>query len=208
MGSNHRRFPERKKNWISGYALPRHKRLLSPAIAHLAPLIQRAMSGGNRWATCGQWRTLGRGLTSRSAIASAAPLGRDRRKQKTGREDHPTARVPGLLFRAVSPRIPLQRKRRGSVEPLRYLPPGALIIATPPEHTAAGKSGRSTYQQSRRSKLSPEQIEAINRKSHLTLRELAAEYGVSHETIRAARRTADVGEESGSERRGKLSLDL
>jgi len=100
------------------------------------------------------------------------------------------------------------RKRRGLVERLRYLPPSALIIATPPEHTPVGKSGRSAYQQPRRSKLSSEQIEAINRKSQLTLRELAAECGVSHETIRAARRTADVGEESGSERRGNLSSDL
>ena len=81
--------------------------------------------------------------------------------------------------------------RRGLVKPLRSLPPGAVIIADPPERKKAGKSGRSTYQQPRRSRLSPEQIEAIHRSPNRPLRELAAEYEVSHETIRAVRQSHD-----------------
>ncbi len=88
---------------------------------------------------------------------------------------------------AVSPH---ERKRRGLVAPLRYLPPGAIIIATPPERETVGKSGRSSYQQARVRKLKAEDIESIKHQAGRTLRELAAAYGVSHETIRAARRTA------------------
>ena len=90
-----------------------------------------------------------------------------------------------------------RRKRRGSVTPLRYLPPGAIIIAEPQDRTSVGESGRSTYQQPRPSKLSPDQIGVIQRSSNRTLRELAAEHGVSHETIRAALKTrCSTGSES------------
>jgi hypothetical protein len=87
---------------------------------------------------------------------------------------------PGLL-------IPHLRKRRGLVTLLRYLPPGAIIIATPPERETVGKSGRSSYQQARVGKLKADDIESIKHQADRTLRELAAEYGVSRETIRATR---------------------
>lgn len=83
-----------------------------------------------------------------------------------------------------------RRKRRGSVTPLRYLPPGAIIIAEPQDRTSVGESGRSTYQQPRSFKLSPEQVGVIQRTHGRTLRDLATDYGVSHETIRAARLSA------------------
>ena len=79
------------------------------------------------------------------------------------------------------------RKRRGLVTRERY-GEGYIVIAEPPENIRVGTSRRSSYQQPRHRKLSADQIKAIQQRPHHTLRELAAEYGVSHETIRAARR--------------------
>ena len=59
----------------------------------------------------------------------------------------------------------------------------------PPRHLA-GRSARPTYQTPRRRKLSPEQETAIRANAgSLTLRELAADFGVSHETVRAVLRS-------------------
>ncbi len=79
------------------------------------------------------------------------------------------------------------RKRRGSDKPLRYLPSGAIFIAEPPESKCVGGSGRSSYQTPRRHKLTDEQERMILHPSNRTLRKLAHELGVSHETIRAVR---------------------
>jgi uncharacterized protein YidB (DUF937 family) len=53
----------------------------------------------------------------------------------------------------------------------------------------AGRSKRATYRSPRQRKLSAEQVEAIRTEAgNRTLRELAAEFGVSHETIRTVLR--------------------
>ncbi|CAA9319935.1 MAG: hypothetical protein AVDCRST_MAG93-5695 [uncultured Chloroflexia bacterium] len=63
----------------------------------------------------------------------------------------------------------------------------SAIIAEPPERNPVGASRRSSDQQPRNRKFTLVQLEAIQQRPHHTLRELAEEYGVSHETIRAAR---------------------
>ena len=70
------------------------------------------------------------------------------------------------------------------------LPAGALLIANWPPLRVAGRSKRATYRSPRRRKLSAEQVEAIRAEAgNRTLRELAAEFEVSHETIRKALRS-------------------
>jgi hypothetical protein len=69
------------------------------------------------------------------------------------------------------------------------LPVGALLIAVRPPLRVAGRTKRATYRTPRQRKLSPEQVEAIGAEAgNCTLREFAAEFGVSHETIRAVLR--------------------
>jgi hypothetical protein len=69
------------------------------------------------------------------------------------------------------------------------LPVGSLVIAVRPPLHFAGRSKRATYRSPRLRKLSAEQVEAIRTEAgNRTLRELAAEFGVSHETIRAVLR--------------------
>jgi hypothetical protein len=59
------------------------------------------------------------------------------------------------------------------------------VIALRPPLRVAGRSKRATYRSPRQRKLSPEQVEATRTEaSNRTLRELAAAFGVSHETIR------------------------
>ena len=59
------------------------------------------------------------------------------------------------------------------------------MFAFPPARRRAGRSRRDSYQTPRQRKLSPEQQVAIRAEAgNRTLRELAAEFGVSHETIR------------------------
>jgi hypothetical protein len=66
------------------------------------------------------------------------------------------------------------------------LPIGALLIAVRPPLRVAGRSMRATYRSPRQRKLSSEQEAAIRREaSNHTLREIAADFGVSHETIRS-----------------------
>lgn len=60
-----------------------------------------------------------------------------------------------------------------------------IIIALPPERRAVGKSGRESYQAPRPCKLTEEQEAELRRMAlGRSLRALAAEFGVSHETIR------------------------
>ena len=64
-----------------------------------------------------------------------------------------------------------------------------VVIADAPPRGVSGRSGRASYHTPRRRKLSPEQVAAIRTDaSNRTLRELATEFGVSHETIRSVLR--------------------
>ncbi|MDP9363299.1 MAG: GntR family transcriptional regulator [Chloroflexota bacterium] len=66
---------------------------------------------------------------------------------------------------------------------------GALLFAEPPPRRCVGPSRRDTYHEPRWRKLSQEQEAAIRASAGIrTLRELAADFGVSHETVRAALR--------------------
>ena len=61
-----------------------------------------------------------------------------------------------------------------------------------PARRLSGRSERASYHTPRRRKLSPEQETAIRAEAgYRSLRELAAEFGVSHETIRAVVRSAE-----------------
>ena len=72
------------------------------------------------------------------------------------------------------------------------LPVGALVIAQRPPLRVVGRSKRATYRSPRQRKLSPEQMEAIRAEAgNSTLRELAAEFGVRHETVRNVLRNRD-----------------
>ncbi len=80
------------------------------------------------------------------------------------------------------------RKRRGSVSSPRYDPRGTepIDIAAVPPRRVSGRSKRTAYHAPRQSKLTAEQKATIRSiKDNRSLRELAAEFGVSHETIRA-----------------------
>ncbi len=61
-----------------------------------------------------------------------------------------------------------------------------VVIAEAPLRRASGKSKRASYHTPRRRKLSPEQESAVRALAFTkSLRSLAADFGVSHETIRA-----------------------
>ena len=71
------------------------------------------------------------------------------------------------------------------------LPPGAMVFADAPPRRVAGYSRRPSYRAARRRKLSPEQEAAVRAQAgKRTLRELADEFGVSHETVRSIVRTS------------------
>ena len=83
------------------------------------------------------------------------------------------------------------RVRRGVGHALTPLPSGAILIAAPPPRQQAGQSGRSGYQRPRPRRLSSSEREAVLALApNCTLRELAAEFGVSHETIRTVCRSS------------------
>ena len=64
-------------------------------------------------------------------------------------------------------------------------PIGAILIGAPTPLRVAGRSKRATYRSPRHRKLPVEQVEVIRAEAgNRTLRELAAEFRVSHETIR------------------------
>ncbi len=64
--------------------------------------------------------------------------------------------------------------------------PGVVVVALPAARRTVGGSSRAPYSRQRSQRLSPEELAAI-RSLALTksLRSLAAEFGVSHETVRA-----------------------
>jgi hypothetical protein len=83
------------------------------------------------------------------------------------------------------------RKRRGSVSSPRHDSAGTALIeiAAVPPRRLSGKSQRSAYHLPKQGKLTVGQKAAIHSKAdNRTLRELAAEFGVSHETIRTVLR--------------------
>ena len=64
-----------------------------------------------------------------------------------------------------------------------------MVIAEAPPRRLTGRSERAPYHTPRRRKLSPEQEAAIRSLAGTkSLRWLAAEFGVSHETVRAVLR--------------------
>jgi DNA-directed RNA polymerase sigma subunit (sigma70/sigma32) len=79
------------------------------------------------------------------------------------------------------------RKRRGSVSSPRHDNRGTdpIDIAVVPPRRVSGRSQRTAYHTPRQPKLSPGQQAIIRSEAgNRTLRELAAAFGVSHETIR------------------------
>ena len=80
------------------------------------------------------------------------------------------------------------RKRRGSVSRLRQLD-SYVPLADAPERRPVGRSRRNALREPRRPKLTPElvaqlQCAALGR----SLRSLAAEFGISHESVRTVLR--------------------
>ncbi len=83
------------------------------------------------------------------------------------------------------------RKRRGSMSSPRHDHAGTepIDIAVVPPRRVSGRSKRTSYHAPRRRRLSSEQAAAIRSEAgNRTLRELAAAFGVSHETIRTVLR--------------------
>ena len=65
------------------------------------------------------------------------------------------------------------------------LPPGAILFASIPERRLAGPSRRDAYQHPRARRLSPDQeADLVRMAPGRALRDLAAIFGVSHETVR------------------------
>ena len=76
---------------------------------------------------------------------------------------------------------------------MRHLPSDLVVIAEAPPRLVSGRSKRAAYHAPRRRKLTREQEEAIRvNAGNRTLRELAADFGVSHETIRAILRRREA----------------
>src|SRR5215207_8111200 len=81
------------------------------------------------------------------------------------------------------------RKRWGSDSHMRHVLHGIVVIAEAPPRRVSGRSKRAAYHTPRLRKLSPDQEAAIRRLAATRgPRELAAEFGVSHETIRTVQR--------------------
>src|SRR5215211_5338284 len=82
----------------------------------------------------------------------------------------------------------MRRKRRGSVSSARHDTTGTepIDIAPVPHRRLSGRLQRASSQVPRRKKLAPDQVVTIyTLASSTSLRSLAADFGVSHETIRA-----------------------
>ena len=85
------------------------------------------------------------------------------------------------------------RKRRGSDSHIRHVLDDTVVIAVALERRVSGRSKRASYQTPRQRKLSPEQEAAIRASAgNHSLRDLAAEFGVSHETIRTVLRSSET----------------
>ena len=68
---------------------------------------------------------------------------------------------------------------------MRHLPPDSVVIAVVPPRRVSGRSQRAPYQAPRPRKLSPELVAVIwTLAASKSLRSLAADFGVSHQTIR------------------------
>ncbi len=74
---------------------------------------------------------------------------------------------------------------------LTPLPSGAIVVAEPQEWRSVRSSGRSSYPRSRPRWLLPTERETVRVAAARgrSLRDLAADFGVSHETIRAVLRS-------------------
>ena len=110
-----------------------------------------------------------------------------------------TWRIAGVRDFAARPvgRVPANVLDRWSQsEGLRSrhstLPPGAVLFAETPDRRPRGGSGRAANQQPRPTKLSAEQRDAVRVAvgRGRTLRDVAADFGVSHETVRSIIRSA------------------
>ena len=135
---------------------------------------------------------------------STAERRRDGRGERRGR---PHARNIGCLVCRIAPaadipkwpgsslfrcqpnhRIMQRWKRRGSIAPPRHGHAGTepICVANPAHRRVSGRSRRALYHAPRWRKLSTEQEAAIRANAgNRSLRELAAEHAVSHETVRA-----------------------
>ncbi len=72
---------------------------------------------------------------------------------------------------------------------MRHLSPGTVVMAEAPPRRVSGRSQRTSYHTPRRRKLTVEQEVAVRfLAATRSLRSLAAEFGVSHETVRAVLR--------------------
>ena len=72
---------------------------------------------------------------------------------------------------------------------MRHCASTIVIIATAPARRMTGRSGRAPSQIARVRQLSPDQEAAIRALAQTkSLRSLAADFGVSHETVRAVLR--------------------
>ena len=81
-----------------------------------------------------------------------------------------------------------RRKRRGSVSSPRHdnLGTAPIDIAVVPPRRVSGRTKRASCQLPRKRKLSSEQVGAIRAYAATkSLRSLAADFGVSHETVRS-----------------------
>lgn len=75
---------------------------------------------------------------------------------------------------------------------MRHGQSDVVVIAEAPPRRVSGRSERASYHSPRRRKLSPEQEAQIRALAGTTsLRSLAAEVGVSHETVRAVCRRSE-----------------
>lgn len=113
--------------------------------------------------------------------------GGDQRTLSPGSNENAADMETPPMDSGVSTANYLRRKRRGSVSPVRHDTMGTapIDIAAVPPRRLSGLSKRTTYQTPRPRKLSPAHIAAILANAgNRTLRELAAGFGVSHETIR------------------------
>ncbi len=93
---------------------------------------------------------------------------------------------------ALSTAMSLRRKRRASLSSPRHGCEPIAVCAPPPRRTV-GRCGRSPSQADRPRRLNTDQITAIRALAQTkSLRSLAAEFGVSHETIRTMLRSRMV----------------
>jgi DNA-binding CsgD family transcriptional regulator len=75
----------------------------------------------------------------------------------------------------------------------RTMAAGVVLVSLPPERRVVGKSGRAAYAIERRTRLTPAEREAVCRRAVTrSLRDVAAHFGISHETVRSILRDRKV----------------